>query len=168
MLNDREKGDDYMKKTILSKSFISKLALIIAIVILFNFTFGQKPVQATVVDTIANSVLHPVMQIPLYAMDGILGLLQNVILGTDQQYFQHITISSATAIKAVYIIGTIAGIVLAALLSVEVAGIIATVAAGGTVTGAITAGSATLSVGISAMAAKGGAVGVLTFFAAKR
>lgn len=102
-----------MKKRFLSKSLIAKIALVLVIILLFEFAISE-PVGAA---ELGGTLLRPVVNLVVYLADGVMEILQNALLGIERS-FLHINLTddeNTSAIKQA-IFGVVSCILIAAVL----------------------------------------------------
>ena len=135
-----------MKKRFLSKSLIAKIALVLVIILVFQFAMAE-PVRAAEIAEFGGTLLRPIMKFVVYLADGAISILQSSLLSIEKS-FLYIDLSDEgglistikqviTCVIAVVLIGAVAvGLVLGALPAAAVtvitsttAGIVACVAA---------------------------------------
>ncbi len=101
-----------MKKRFLSKSLIAKIALVLVMVILFEFAVSQ-PVAATEAATQwGGTLLSPIVNLVVYLADGVIQIMQSALTDIEQS-FETIDLGGGarpllTIIGAVIVVGIIA------------------------------------------------------------
>lgn len=99
-----------MKKIFLSKSLMVKIALVLVIILLFEFAV-PRPVGAA---SLGGTLLNPIINLVVYLADGVIQILQSALTTIDES-FSYIDITAkkqSFLIKAVMIIG---GMIVAAV-----------------------------------------------------
>lgn len=71
-----------MKKRFLSKSLIAKIALVLVIILVFEFTMSE-PVGAT---EIGGTLLRPIVNLAVYLADGVITILQSALLSVEKSF----------------------------------------------------------------------------------
>ena len=71
-----------MKKRFLSKSLIAKIALVLVIILVFEFTVSQ-PVGAA---ELGGTLLRPVVNLVVYLADGVITILQSTLLSMEKSF----------------------------------------------------------------------------------
>ncbi len=95
-----------MKKRFLSKSLIAKIALVLVIIILLQFSLSE-PVRAA---SLGGTLLNPVVSLFVFLADGVIQILQSALTSIEQS-FENIPLKSATPwTKIIAILGVFAGI----------------------------------------------------------
>ena len=121
-----------MKKRFLSKSLIAKIALVLVIILVFEFSVSE-PVQAA---SLGGQLLNPIVNLVVYLADGVMQILQSALTSIDNS-FEYIGLSGGIHWTKVFaVIAVIAGTLLAAAAIILSGGtatpfVIAVVAAGG-------------------------------------
>lgn len=138
-----------MKKRFLSKSLIAKIALVLVIILLFEFSFSE-PVSADV-GALGGQLLNPIINLVVYLADGVINILQSALTNIDDS-FTYIDITKDKtswwfAVKAVVV-----GVVLV------VGAIAVTIFTGGAAAPAIVATVAGYVAGAGIGIAAGGAI----------
>ncbi len=121
-----------MKKRFLSKSLISKLALVIVVILVFQFAMAE-PVGAA---QLGGTLLRPIVNLVVFLADGVITILQSALLSVEQS-FLYIDLSKddsllgkvknfiKCAIAVVLVGAVVVGVVLAAIPSAVAAAITA-------------------------------------------
>ncbi len=124
-----------MKKRFLSKSLIAKIALVLVLILLFEFAMAE-PVGAA---EIGGTLLRPIVNLVVFLADGVITILQSTLLSMEQS-FLYIDLNDdggliskvkkvITCAVAVILVGAVVvGIILAAIPSAVAAAITATTA----------------------------------------
>lgn len=107
-----------MKKNFLSKSLIAKIALVLVIILLFEFAISQPVSAAEAVGQLGGTLLRPIVNLVVYLADGVINILQSALLSTETS-FLYIDLSDEGGI-----ISTIKKVVLCTIGVVLVAGAI--------------------------------------------
>lgn len=127
-----------MKKRFLSKSLIAKIALVLVIILVFEFAMAE-PVRAAEIVEFGGTLLRPIMKLVVYLADGAISILQSSLLSIEKS-FLYIDLSDEgglistikqviTCVIAVVLIGAVAvGLVLGALPAAAVTVITSTTA----------------------------------------
>lgn len=92
-----------MKKIFMSKSVIAKIALVLVIILLLEFTMS-RPVGAA---SLGGTLLNPIVNLVVYLADGVLQILQSALTTIDET-FSYIDITESKAafwIKFAMIVG---------------------------------------------------------------
>ena len=71
-----------MKKRFLSKSLIAKIALVLVIILVFEFSMAE-PVGAA---EIGGTLLRPIVNLVVYLADGVITILQSVLLSMEKSF----------------------------------------------------------------------------------
>ena len=74
-----------MKKRLISKSLIAKIALVLVIILLFEFALSE-PVHASAVGHLGGTLLTPVVNLVVYLADGVISILQSALLGMSDSF----------------------------------------------------------------------------------
>ena len=97
-----------MKEIFISKSLIAKIALVLVVIILLEFTISSKPVQAA---SLGGTLLNPIVNLVVYLADGAIQILQSALTTIDQT-FTYIDITKEKKSWIAAIVAVIVGIVL--------------------------------------------------------
>ena len=73
-----------MRKIFASKNMIVKIALILALIILIEFTINCRPVQAA--GEFGGTLLKPIMNLIVALADGVISITQSVLLGIEDSF----------------------------------------------------------------------------------
>lgn len=106
-----------MKKRFLSKSLIAKIALVIVVILVFEFAMAEPVRAAEAVGQLGGTLLRPIVNLVVYLADGVINLLQSALLSMESS-FLYIDLTDEG------IIGSIVKVVLCVLSVVLVAGLI--------------------------------------------
>lgn len=71
-----------MKKRFLSKSLIAKIALVLVIILVFEFAMAE-PVGAA---EIGGTLLRPIVNLVVYLADGVITILQSLLLSMEKSF----------------------------------------------------------------------------------
>ncbi len=71
-----------MKNRFITKSLIAKIALVLVIIILFEFVVSE-PVHAA---SLGGQLLNPVVNLVVYLADGVISILQSTLLGMESSF----------------------------------------------------------------------------------
>ena len=107
-----------MKKRFLSKSLIAKIALVIVIILVFEFAMAEPVSAAEAVGQLGGTLLRPIVNLVVYLADGVINILQSALLSMETS-FLYIDLTDEGGI-----LSTIKKVVLCTLGVVLVAGLI--------------------------------------------
>lgn len=107
-----------MKKRFLSKSLIAKIALVIVIILVFEFAMAEPVRAAEAVGQLGGTLLRPIVNLVVYLADGVINVLQSALLSMETS-FLYIDLTDEGGI-----ISTVKKIVLCTLGVVLVAGVV--------------------------------------------
>ena len=75
-----------MKKLFTTKNMMVKIALILAIIILIEFTLTARPAQALSSTSIGGTLLEPVLKLTMALGDGAIDIVQKGLIGIDESF----------------------------------------------------------------------------------
>ena len=81
-----------MKKRFLSKSLIAKIALVIVIILVFEFAMAEPVAATEAVGQLGGTLLRPIVNLVVYLADGVINILQSALLSMETS-FQYIDLT---------------------------------------------------------------------------
>lgn len=140
-----------MKKRFLSKSLIAKIALVLVIILVFEFS-ASEPVHAA---SLGGTLLNPIVNLVVYLSDGVIQILQSALTSIENS-FTYIDITKSKPSFWIAVVTIIVGVL--AVVWAVAAVVLVTVVTGGAAVPAIVVSVATGIAGTGLTAATAGTV----------